>query len=181
MCAPNCWFTAESCESPIDLSQQTSPYYGDTSLGTNTVWLGGGTASALDVVFTIEVQPNETFWIRQVDNSYDSVHELRVRGVCPGDQVVMTVDDPDTEYVWWTNYEDKATSVYYLQSGFIESSMGNFSLEWDVVQGGGVLFSHPSCRDLDLHCLKLMLNCTFLERRALFSCESNHAPCCDFC
>eukprot|EP00241_Pyramimonas_parkeae_P012671 CAMPEP_0114254602 /NCGR_PEP_ID=MMETSP0058-20121206/17077_1 /TAXON_ID=36894 /ORGANISM="Pyramimonas parkeae, CCMP726" /LENGTH=286 /DNA_ID=CAMNT_0001368853 /DNA_START=143 /DNA_END=999 /DNA_ORIENTATION=- len=83
-----------SCLAPVDLAEQTSPYIGDTSSSSDFVSdMLVASGAAKDMVFTYMLQSNDTILLWQRNNSFDSVHELRYSGACPGDVVLQSVDD----------------------------------------------------------------------------------------
>ena len=119
--------------SAIDLVDYSSPYTASTSAASNTFnpSCGAGSAGAKDMIFTLSVPPGATIWFEQSSNNYDSVHELRYGGECPGSNYVSCVDDPDLTAVSWTNTASSAQPVYYVQSGYYTSE-GSFTLTWEV-------------------------------------------------
>jgi hypothetical protein len=82
-------------------------------------------------VYTYLVPPGATIRINQTSNDYDSLHELRYGGVCPGSTSVTCVDDPDLTAVSWTNTGSSAQPVFYVQSGF-GGDEGSFTLSWAI-------------------------------------------------
>jgi ankyrin repeat protein len=114
----------------VDLAGYSSPYTGSTSSGGNVHRPTCDTYDyAKDLIFTLDVPPGATIWFKQTSNEYDSMHELRYGGDCPGHVLVQCVDDPDTTPVHWTNTLTSAQPVYYVQSGFATAE-GTFTLEW---------------------------------------------------
>ena len=119
--------------SAVDLAYYSSPITASTSSSIDMVapTCGYGTSGAKDTVFTYLVPPGATIWFNQTSNNYDSVHELRYGGACPGSNYVRCVDDPDLTAVSWTNTASSAQPVYYVQSGYYTSE-GSFTLTWEV-------------------------------------------------
>jgi len=123
--------------SAVDLAYYSSPITASTSSSIDMVapTCGYGTSGAKDIVFSYLVPPGATIWFNQTSNDYDSVHELRYGGACPGSNYVRCVDDPDLTAVSWTNTASSAQPVYYVQSGYYTSE-GSFTLTWEVTDGG---------------------------------------------
>jgi hypothetical protein len=123
--------------SAVDLTDYSSPVTGTTSSASNVFnpSCGAGSYGANDIIFTLSVPPGATIWFEQSSNDYDSVHELRYGGACPGSNYVECVDDPDLTAVSWTNTASSAQPVYYVQSGYYTSE-GNFTLTWAFASAG---------------------------------------------
>ena len=88
------------------------------------------------MVFSVSVPAGSQITFQQTTNNYDSVHELRWGGSCPGVNSVRCVDDPDTTSVSWTNPYSYTQTVYYIQSGY-SSYSGTFTLAWSLVGSPG--------------------------------------------
>ena len=56
-----------------------------------------------EAMYSIEVPAGHTLRIHQSWNDYDSRHELRWGGECPGEHVVDCTDDPDEHWHEWHN------------------------------------------------------------------------------
>jgi hypothetical protein len=127
---------SDSCTGVLHLADMTSPYSGSTSNASN-FFLPSCTSSgqAGDVAMMYTLAPGSTFRLRQTTNNYDSVHELRYGGDCPGEYSVRCFDDPDLDMVQWTNGGAEAENVYYIQTGFYASE-GAFTVEWEVTVSG---------------------------------------------
>jgi hypothetical protein len=123
--------------SATDLAYYSSPYTASTVSASNIFAprCGAGYAGAKDIVYTYSVPPGATVWFNQTSNDYDSVHELRYGGVCPGSNYVTCVDDPDLTAVSWTNTDSSAQPVYYVQSGY-DTGEGSFTLTWEIEYPG---------------------------------------------
>ena len=119
--------------SAVDLAYYSSPITASTSSSIDMVapTCGYGTSGAKDTVFTYLVPPGATIWFNQTSNNYDSVHELRYGGACPGSNYVRCVDDPDLTAVSWTNTASSAQPAYYVQSGY-HTNEGSFTLAWAI-------------------------------------------------
>ena len=91
------WVTlVTSClsENVVNLDVLTSPYTSDNEISngaSDTIHSCGG---GNERVFQATVQPGKEIHIKQMHNSFDSTHELRYGGFCPGEHVVKCVDDP---------------------------------------------------------------------------------------
>ena len=75
---------------------ESSPYNSDTSGSSgaaNTIDLSCG-GNGNEKVFHKIIQPGEEINIHQSTNSFDSRHELRWGGDCPGENIVECLDDP---------------------------------------------------------------------------------------
>jgi len=97
----------------------------------------------MDMVFTYLLQPGDGITIWQSANSFDSMHEMRRGGACPGGTLLQAVNDPDTTRMSWTNTLSTPEPVYYLLTGTHPTSEGAFTLEWEVHREGGNLKKHP--------------------------------------
>ena len=129
-----------ACGSVTDLRSLTSPHSASTSGESNshTTSCGG---YGNEAIFGIVLQPGGTIEIGQSTNSYDSRHETRWGGDCPGDNVVSCTDDPDDERHSWTNDQSQAQSVFFVVDAY-SSGSGSFTLSWsgsDVQGSAGAL------------------------------------------
>ena len=48
-----------------------------------------------ELIFMMDVPAGSIFTARQIVNDYDSMHETRWGGDCPGDNVMQCTDDSD--------------------------------------------------------------------------------------
>merc|ERR1711963_166505 len=69
--------------------------------------------------------------IRQTSNDYDSVHETRWGGDCPGENIVACTDDPDTKAHRWVNQQGQSQRVYVIIDAYGGES-GSFTLRWSA-------------------------------------------------
>jgi len=90
-----------------------------------------------EAVFSYVLPAGQTLRLWQSQNSYDSRHETRWGGDCPGDNVVQCTDDPDTLEHAWHNDQGVATTVYFILDSF-SSGSGEFTLSWAVEDNWGV-------------------------------------------
>ena len=128
------------CAFTINLDYYSSPYWGTTENDSDFFepMQAGATDSAPDQAFSISVPAGAQITFQQTANNYDSVHELRWGGSCPGDNYIQGHDDPDTSSVTWTNPYSYTQTVYYIQSGF-SSQSGTFTLAWAFGSAGVAL------------------------------------------
>ena len=64
---------------------------------------------------------------------FDSVHETRWGGACPGNIPVDCTDDPNDEVHVWSNDQTSAQPVYFLVDAFYASGAGEFTLSWEII------------------------------------------------
>ena len=81
---------------------------------------------------------------RSDSNSYDSIHETRWGGACPGEKSVTCIDAtaPDTARHIWTNGEASPQTVYFAVD-VDTSGFGSFFLYWSIVYPPPL--APPSC------------------------------------
>eukprot|EP01051_Picozoa_sp_SAG22_P001461 SAG22_NODE_58_length_23645_cov_16.637943_1_plen_654_part_10 len=113
-----------------DLSALTSPHDSTTQGETNSYQTSCG-GNGNEAIFGIVVQPGASIDIGQSTNSYDSRHETRWGGACPGTTLVQCTDDPDTRQHSWTNDQTEAQQVYFVVDAY-SSSSGTFTLTWET-------------------------------------------------
>lgn len=119
-----------SCDLAIDLSTATSPLDSTTSGVTNDHATSCG-GNGNEVVFMVVLQPNQSIDIGMSSNAYDSRHETRWGGECPGANAVACTDDPDTLRHQWTNDQSTAQTVYFTVDAWNTGS-GTFTLTWTI-------------------------------------------------
>jgi hypothetical protein len=151
----------------MDLPGMISPYTGDTTDSSNFLTISCSSGTASDLVFTYLLASGYTINLQQTYNNYDSYHELRYGGDCPGETSVVCVDDPDYTAVSWTNELATAQRVYYVQSGF-GSSAGQFTLTWSIKAGMCPSYhihaSYHTCRFvMQLHTAKIRFHVQYGE------------------
>lgn len=103
-----------------------------------------GSRAAKDMVFIYMLPPGAYINMWLSNYSFDSVHEMRYGGGCPGDIVVQTLDDPDNSPMSWRNILSDAQPVYYLLSGNLSTSAGAFGLHWEMFHEG-MSFNSKAC------------------------------------
>ena len=66
----------------------------------------------------MDVPAGYIFTARQTVNDYDSMHETRWGGDCPGANVVTCTDDSDDLAHTWTNDQGSTERVYFIVDGY---------------------------------------------------------------
>jgi hypothetical protein len=110
-------------------------------------WEGTKADQAGEQVFYVEVPSLATLNIGQSYNNYDSVHELRWGGPCPGATSLGCIDDNfgatthgiavadenNGEYTRmnWTNTEGSSQKAYFIVDGYYQSE-GTFTIDWNL-------------------------------------------------
>eukprot|EP00930_Biecheleria_cincta_P027321 TRINITY_DN19198_c0_g2_i2.p1 TRINITY_DN19198_c0_g2~~TRINITY_DN19198_c0_g2_i2.p1 ORF type:complete len:911 (-),score=114.29 TRINITY_DN19198_c0_g2_i2:7-2739(-) len=127
---------ASSCTQMTDLSSLSSPYFGSTNSSPNSflpscIGDGGG---GNENIFSIEVPSGWIISIGMTSNTFDSVHETRWGGTCPGSNIVQCTDDPDTSRHSWTNFQGSTQPVYFTIDQYTLFDSGNFELTWTLQQ-----------------------------------------------
>ena len=117
-----------ACAVAVDLSTSVSPLQATTVGADNTHATSCG-GNGNEVIFTIALQAGGILDIGMDSNGYDSRHETRWGGVCPGDNVVTCTDDPDTRRHRWTNDQAAAQPVYFIVDAY-SSGAGIVQLSW---------------------------------------------------
>lgn len=120
----------DSCTQATDLSTVTSPYQSSTSNALNTHGTSCG-GRGNEKIFFIDVPVGLTLTIGMSSNSYDSRHETRWGGACPGTNTVACTDDPDTRQHRWTNSGGTAERAYFIVDAYSTGS-GSFTLAWST-------------------------------------------------
>ena len=122
----------DNCSGVIDLASLTSPVTGSTTYANNDFVLDClSFTSAKDVIYSIQVPAGATLSIGQTSNTYDSQHSLRYGNVCPGDELIVCSDDPDTQTETWVNDTGADQTVYWIQSAY-GSGSGDYTLSWTM-------------------------------------------------
>ena len=126
--APTYAPTGTSCDDALNLAALTSPYTGTTVDGRNTLRTSCG-GRGNEKVFYIDVMQGGRLTIGQTSNNYDSRHETRWGGACPGANRVRCTDDPDTRQHSWTNTGYSTQRVFFTIDAYSTGS-GSFTLAW---------------------------------------------------
>lgn len=123
----------DNCGGVIDLGLLISPISGNTCLAAKDFGDDCLTdAGAPDVVYSIEVPSGCTLTIGQTSNDYDSKHRLAYGPTCPGSNLIVCTDDPDTQTETWTNTTGSNQTAYWVQSAY-QTNCGDYELEWEVI------------------------------------------------
>ena len=119
-----------SCDVAINLATVSSPLTGTTNGATNfeTTSCGG---EGNEAIFSAVVQPGEQIDIGMDTNDYDSRHETKWGGTCPGTNSIACTDDPDTRRHTWTNDQATAQTVYFTIDAYSNES-GSYTLSWRI-------------------------------------------------
>ena len=134
-----------SCELVTALSGVTSPYSGATSAGPNTHSLSCG-GNGQEALFVVVIAPGASLDIGQASNTYDSRHETRWGGDCPGINSISCTDDPDISRHTWTNDQSQPQSVYFAIDAY-SSGSGDFVLDWTATCPAGFTGDGATCTD----------------------------------
>ena len=78
-----------------------------------------------EAVFALAVPSGYRLTIGMDSNSYDSRHELRIGGDCPGDTVVQCIDDPDLATMSVSNTGADDLSAYFIVGAYSAASIGD--------------------------------------------------------
>merc|ERR1712118_169376 len=62
-------------------------------------------------------------------NDYDSRHDTRWGGACPGTNIVQCTDAPDTAFHTWRNDQGTTQRVYFIVDAFGDDA-GMFTIYW---------------------------------------------------
>lgn len=155
------------CSMATDLATISSPYSSSTASEPNDfTFTCGSDRGAPDKVFFYDLGPAQELSIWQSSNNYDSMHQLRRGGECPGEAVVACTDDPDTRAHSWLNTDSSPQRVYFIVSGY-GSSRGAFTLRWEVVDRDAAGEGEPpwciwQCRCTHTYCS--LSNCWLREQ-----------------
>jgi len=68
-------------------------------------------------------------------SGYDSMHQLSVGGICPGETVISCLDDPDTEPMSYTNDGSESVTAFFIVDAY-NNAAGPFTLQWDLTLKG---------------------------------------------
>eukprot|EP01052_Picozoa_sp_SAG31_P005632 SAG31_NODE_250_length_19098_cov_4.337123_2_plen_1162_part_00 len=131
----------------IDLSSESSPLASTTVDATNGYTPSCHFGFANEMIFGIVLMPGSSIEIGQDSNNFDSVHELRWGGPCPGENVVQCTDDPDMTRHSWTNDQEVPQAVYFVVDAYFSTEVGSFTLSWIV--NGELVQQGPAPDDID--------------------------------
>lgn len=128
----------DDCSSALDLSLETSPYFGSNTNanGYSNNYTGSClTSGANDFIAFIDVADGEMIEIAQTANSFDSEQRVAYGGACPGTSEIDCWDESDLKNICWTNTTGSTQRVYYVIDGYYVGSQGTFTLEWSISSG----------------------------------------------
>lgn len=121
---------ADSCNQATDLRTISSPFPSTTSNGLNTHGTSCG-GRAREKIFFYDLPANQQLIIGMSSNRYDSRHETRWGGACPGANTVQCTDDPDSLSHGWSNNQGLLQRTYFIIDAFTTGE-GSFTLTWSV-------------------------------------------------
>ena len=98
--------------------------------------------------------PGATLTIHQTANDFNSRHQTKWGGACPGANLVACTDDPDETEHAWTNTESSVQPVYFMvdgsgnhfQNGAYSPASGTFYIDWHITafgSGSGLWAPNP--------------------------------------
>ena len=125
-CAPE-----DSCSVAVDLNEESSPVSGTL--------IGHGDAFTLacasgddgpERVYSLDVPAGYNLQIGMSENDFDSRHELRFGGDCPGTELVQCIDDPDDTEMSFQNDGEDNQVVFFVVGAY--SSPGGFTVAWEL-------------------------------------------------
>ena len=123
-----------SCDTALDLSTQTSPLSSSTVGVLNTYGTSCGGAGN-EKIFYVEVPAGGELTIGMTSNTYNSRHETRWGGSCPGDNSVACTDaavcaPPATGTCTWPKHRFRSGPPQILISKF-RGAAANFEVDFD--------------------------------------------------
>ena len=81
-------------------------------------------------VYFIDLPPSYTIEIWPGNVKFDTVHETRWGGTCPGDNIVACTDNP-VHHTWFNN-QDSTQRVYFVVDGYSSAAHGQFDVTWTI-------------------------------------------------
>ena len=119
------------CNSAKDLATLTSPFRGSITNMANLHTLSCG-SQGNEAAFFYKLPPGYTISIAQIDNNFDSKHELRVGDSCPGNRSLACEDDPDHTTLTYSNEKGReAVTVTFIIDSY-DGKTGDFTLSWNI-------------------------------------------------
>ena len=129
-----CGFLQEqnSCDIAQNLAGM-SPPLSDTLVGRGDSYSlsCAGANDGPERVFSVQVPAGYRLNIGMRANDYDSRHELRWGGSCPGANLVDCIDDPDNAVMSWSNTGTTEETAYFMVGAY-SAPFGSFDLSWDL-------------------------------------------------
>ena len=122
-----------SADQMVNITGRTSGSFDGSTVGAPTSYVPqcGGAPEGPEMIFTYELPAGYAIDFYQSHNNYDSRHETRVGGACPGDAAVDCTDDPDTRPHFYHNGGAEAVPVYFIMDAWTNGA-GEFALNWNV-------------------------------------------------
>jgi hypothetical protein len=71
-------------------------------------------------------------------SDYDSVHQLSIGSVCPGETVIACLDDPDEQEMSYTNGGSESVTAFFIVDAWSDG-VGPFTIQWELVFTGMLL------------------------------------------
>jgi len=99
-----------------------------TGLNTHGTSCGG---RGNEKIFFIDLPAGHQLTIGMSTNNYDSRHETRWGGSCPGQNAVRCTDDPDSLVHTWSNNQGSTQRTYFVVDAY-STGRGTFTLTWST-------------------------------------------------
>ena len=64
-------------------------------------------------------------------SEYDSVHQLSIGSICPGETVIACLDDPDEQEMSYTNDGSESVTAFFMVDAYSDAA-GAFTLQWQL-------------------------------------------------
>ncbi|MBL7951627.1 MAG: hypothetical protein JNM62_07895, partial [Flavobacteriales bacterium] len=117
----------DDCTRVIDLSTETSPYFGSTTGTNNDISVHGcGTFNGGDVILSYPVGAGSTIQFFAA-HDYAANVSILYGTTCPGSTELAC--EADLSEFTWTNNTGTTRTVYWIQDG---TTTGDFNLEWSI-------------------------------------------------
>ena len=68
-------------------------------------------------------------------SDYDTIHQLSVGGICPGETVISCLDDPDEEPMSYSNFGSESVTAFFIVDAY-NNGIGPFTLQWELGTNG---------------------------------------------
>jgi len=135
---PSSSVTGDSCSQAVNLAYFTSPHTMSTlsSDGAKNHYTTECGGNGNERIAKILVPSMWTLTIWQKHNDYDSRHQLKHGGNCPGENLVRCIDDPDYEQIIWYNNMFTSEWAYFMVDAY-DSDSGTVTVEWSLTSASG--------------------------------------------
>lgn len=131
------YILGDTCQSAINLDEQTSPYSNiTTGMNNNFTPSCPYMSTAPDMYLSVTVPAGYTVTMSQTNN-FDSTVSV-FYGSCNALTQISCFDDPDETIVEWTNTTGISQTLYWIEDGYA-SAAGSFVLSWSLTA--------PACYD----------------------------------